>query len=72
MQLNLNADPFSKTNGFGLNLQAPLGFNYTIQVSTDLLNWQSLTNFVSTNSLLYFSDPAATNYNRRFYRAVMP
>jgi hypothetical protein len=65
------AQPWT-TNGLSLMLQGPLGSNYIIQASTDLVNWQAITNFVPTTSPFYFSDPAATNYNRRFYRGVMP
>ena len=31
----------------------------------------TLTNLVSTNVTVYFRDPAATNFNQRFYRAVV-
>jgi hypothetical protein len=31
-----------------------------------------LTNFIGTNSTIYFRDPAATNFNDRYYRAVVP
>ena len=41
---------------------------YEIQVSSNLLNWQRLTNLYGTNSLLNFQDPAGTNTGRRFYR----
>lgn len=71
LRLNLAMPASWKTNGPILNLEGPLGFSYTIQDSTDLLNWQPLTNFVSTNSSFYFSDPQAKNYRQRFYRAVM-
>jgi hypothetical protein len=50
------------------------GMNYIIQASTNLCdstNWQTITNFVSTNSPYYFIDPAATNFHQRFYRAEM-
>lgn len=70
--LNLNASASWRTNGPVLTLQGPLGFSHSVQVSTDLLNWQPLTNFVLTDSPAYFNDPAATNYSRRFYRATMP
>ena len=60
------------TNGLALMLQGPVGSNYVIQASTNLLTWLSITNFVSTNSPVYFDDPLATNCSRRFYRAVIP
>jgi hypothetical protein len=63
------AQPLS-ANGFLLNVQGPVGSNYVIQVSTNLINWQPLTNFVSTNATMYFQDTSATNYSRRFYRAI--
>jgi hypothetical protein len=66
-----NALPL-KTNGLVFSLQLSTGLNGRIQVSTNLTSWVTLTNFVGTNSTLIFRDAAATNYNRRFYRAVVP
>jgi len=60
------------TNGLVFNLQLSTGLNGHIQVSTNLIDWTSLTNFVGTNSTIMFRDPAATNSARRFYRAVIP
>jgi hypothetical protein len=37
----------------------------------DLVNRATLTNLVSTNVTVYFRDSAATNFNQRFYRAVV-
>jgi len=64
------AQPWT-TNGLSLMLQGPVGSNYIIQASTDLINWLAITNFVTTNSPFYFYDPAATNYDHRFYRGMM-
>jgi hypothetical protein len=66
-----NAMPL-KTNGLVFSLQLSTGLNGQIQVSTNLTSWATLTNFVGTNSMLIFRDPAATNSSRRFYRAVIP
>jgi hypothetical protein len=60
------------TNGLYLMLQGTIGPNYVIQASTDLVHWQPITNFVSTNSPTYFTDLEATNYSRRFYRVAAP
>ena len=59
------------TNGLSLILQGPMGSNYMIQASTDLLIWLPITNFLNANSPLYFNDPQAGNYKQRFYRAVL-
>jgi len=40
-----------------------------IDASTNLSNWSSLTNVLNKTGTLPFSDPAATNYSQRFYRA---
>jgi hypothetical protein len=58
-------------NGLALVLQGPVGSKYVIQASTNLLNWIPITNFVSTNSSFYFNDQQTTNYDQRFYRAIM-
>jgi hypothetical protein len=72
LQLAFDAtQPFS-TSGPNLVLHASPGLNGHIQVSTNLLDWVSLTNFQAASSLLHFRDPGATNYNGRFYRAVIP
>jgi hypothetical protein len=66
-----NAVPL-KTNGLVFSLELSTGLNGHIQVSTNLTSWTTLTNFVGTNSAITFRDPAATNFNSRFYRAVIP
>jgi hypothetical protein len=72
LQLNFtNMQPL-KTNGLTFNLQLSKGLNGHIQVSTNLINWVTLTNFVGSNSSIMFRDPAAANSPRRFYRAVIP
>lgn len=63
---------FSKTNGLTMTLDGPLGFNYIIQTSTNLINWQPWTNFTTTSQPFGFKDVGATNFGQRFYRAVLP
>jgi hypothetical protein len=60
------------TNGLNFALQVSPGLSGHVQVSTNLTGWLTLTNFVGTNSTLYFLDAAATNSSQRFYRAVIP
>lgn len=67
-------EPFSLslTNGAGLQLSGPSGFNYRAQVSTNLINWSDIAILVNTNGTVRFTDPESTNATRRFYRAVTP
>jgi hypothetical protein len=72
MKLALNPSQTFGSNGLNCLLSALPGLNYEIEASTNLVNWIILTNFVSTNSPYYFSDPQTSNFKQRFYRAVMP
>jgi hypothetical protein len=60
------------TNGLNFVLQVSTGLNGHVQVSTDLVDWVTLTNFIGTNSIINLYDEAATNFNQRYYRAVAP
>jgi hypothetical protein len=60
------------TNGFSFTLQNSAGLAGSIQVSADLINWETLTNFTGTNVPIIFNDPAATSSSQKFYRAVSP
>jgi hypothetical protein len=63
----------SPTNGnFALNIQGLFGRTVTLEVSTNLTSWQTLTNLTSTNAVIYFEDWGVTNSGSRFYRAVVP
>ena len=46
---------------------------FQAQVSTNLVNWETLTNSLTlTNGLLRLWDPASTNWPSRFYRIIEP
>ena len=46
---------------------------YTIQASTDLINWQSIgTATAGTNGVFNFQDSNIASYNSRYYRASFP
>ena len=63
----------SPTNGnFALNIQGLFGRSVTLEVSTDLTNWQTLTNLTSNDAVIYFEDSGLTNSGSLFYRAVVP
>ncbi len=46
------------------------GLKYTLEVSSDLFEWSSLTQLVLTNSGGQVLDASASNQPRRFYRAL--
>ncbi|MGB7749075.1 MAG: leucine-rich repeat protein [Verrucomicrobiia bacterium] len=72
LKLNFALNQPLTSTGLNLTLQLSSNLNGHIQVSTNLTSWATLTNFVGTNTTLNFRDPAATNSNERFYRAVIP
>lgn len=49
-----------------------LGASYTIQSSSNLVNWQFLTNYTATNFPISVIDTEILNYPRRFFRVVSP
>jgi len=57
-------------SNFRLSLHGLSNFNYRIDVSTNLLNWDSLTSLPAINGVLQIDDPNSTNLVKRFYRAV--
>jgi hypothetical protein len=72
LQLDFAMNQPLTSTGLNFTLQISSNLNGHIQVSTNLFNWVTLTNFVGTNTTLNFRDPAATNSSSRFYRAVIP
>ena len=72
MHLSFSSAHPLTSNGLDLSLDASPGLNCSMEVSTNLVSWTTLTNFVTTNSTMYFRDSSATSFNRRFYRAVVP
>ena len=72
LQLAFTNNAPLKSNGLNLQLQLSPGLNGHIQVSTNLVAWTTLTNFVGSATNLNFRDSAATNGLHRFYRAVIP
>jgi hypothetical protein len=63
----------STASGLQMELDGPLSGNYRIQTSTNLSNWNDLTNFPNLQiSPVRFRDGSAGAETRRFYRAVSP
>jgi len=68
------ASPILTGNGqFQFQLSGPGGNEYVIQASSNLTSWIPIaTNVIPADGVMTFTDPDATNYSQRFYRAVMP
>jgi hypothetical protein len=58
-------------SGFGFEAIFDSTSAYRVRASTNMLAWVDVTNY-SSGGLQHFLDAAATNSNRRFYRAVVP
>ena len=56
-------------NPFTFKVTAPPSNSYTIQLSSNLADWFTLTNFAVTTSVFTVTDPESRNYRLRFYRA---
>lgn len=46
------------------------GSNYSVQVSTDLVNWTSVGTSVVTKGTIHFGDPESVSFGSRYYRIV--
>ena len=69
--------PITMTStGFTAKISLTLGQNYRVQAATNLganpIAWTDLTNFTASATNFIFLDRSATNFPRRFYRAVSP
>lgn len=64
--------PALASNGVNLLLDGFAGIAYRLERSSNLNDWQVVTNFVSTNALMPVRDPVAPNESQRFYRALIP
>ena len=53
-----------------LVLDAVSNLTYRIDVSSDLVHWAGWTNVFAPSGTTQFIDPGATNFSKRFYRAV--
>ncbi len=59
------------TNGeFAVSLQAVAGERYVFQATEDFTHWTSLSTNVAPTGLFDLLDSTATNFPRRFYRAI--
>jgi hypothetical protein len=65
-EMNMN------TNGvFSFSLNGPVGSNYVVQVSSNLVNWVTFSfNTIPASGSVSITDLTTHAYSRRFYRAV--
>ncbi|MGI8966805.1 MAG: immunoglobulin domain-containing protein, partial [Limisphaerales bacterium] len=56
-----NSIILSSSNSVQFFMTGQVGVNYTIETSTNLVNWFALTNFVLINATFQFDDPIGTN-----------
>ena len=54
-----------------LTLSAAIGSTCQINASTDLVHWTALTTIQSTNGTIQFTDPNASAFSHRYYRALL-
>jgi hypothetical protein len=63
--------PGMTTNGFTFQLSVSVGQTYVILVTTNFQDWTPIFTDVALTNSVVFTDPAATNSSRRFYRAMV-
>lgn len=62
----------NSSNGLRVwELRGQLGYEYIVEATTNLVDWQSITTLLNTNGSVRFIDPGSTNLYQRFYRAVV-
>ena len=57
--------------GYQISVLSEPGRSYRVEASTNLLDWERIVGFYSTNAVMPVLDPGATNWPVRFYRAVL-
>jgi hypothetical protein len=68
---NLSAPVRLASGQFRFTVNGMAGQNYTLQVSSNLVNWSSLVTITSPGSSFNITDPNAVNANSRFYRIMV-
>ena len=70
--VRLDSPVYLSAQGFQMTLTGASGFYYSVQATTNLLDWVVLTNFIGVGDAWPVVDPAATNFPQRFYRMRAP
>jgi hypothetical protein len=64
------ANPSVSGGKFGITISGDTGPDYTIQASSNLLNWSPILTTNPLSTPFQFFD-SATNYPQRFYRVIL-
>jgi hypothetical protein len=70
-RIRLSVPALTTNGGFALTLSNVLGRDVAVQVSSNLLNWVVLTNFIGLDGPIVFVDTTTPRPSVRFYRAVV-
>jgi beta-xylosidase len=60
----MNSQPVVQFTGYD-------GHPYAIQVSSDLVNWTSISTNFPVGGVITFTSPGMSNANQQFYRSVL-
>lgn len=60
------------SNQIEITLSGETGGNYSIQSSTNLIDWEDVRNVILTNGAFQFTDPITDEQPQRFYRVFNP
>lgn len=60
------------STGYTFQISVPVGCTYVVLASTDLQNWIPIATNVAVSASETITDASATNYCKRFYRAMVP
>jgi hypothetical protein len=58
------------SKNFGLSFNAVSNLAFRLEASTNLLEWETLTNYTDPAGPVEYEDRCTTNFLQRFYRAV--
>jgi PKD repeat protein len=64
--------PRWSTNGFNVTVRGSAQQKFSIEASTNLINWSVLSTLTNTSGIFEFLDPTESSRPYRFYRTTLP
>ena len=58
--------------GFTFQFSVPINATYVVQASTDLLNWTPIYTNVAASATIAITDASALDFQKRYYRVMLP